>query len=306
MIKTRNLTKRFGHNLAVDHLSLDIQEGEIFGLVGPNGAGKTTTLRMLACLIAPSEGEAYISGFKIGVQSMAIRRMVGILTESPGLYDKLSARENLSLYANLQEVSNPEKQIERYLRLLGLWERRNELTGSFSKGLRQKLALARALIHEPRVLLLDEPTAALDPKSARTVHDFIAEVRSEGRTVLICSHNLSEIERLCDRVGLLNQSLIAVDRPEDLRRRLFGHKTVVGLRFVNPLIIETLQDLDFVQEVHNEDKKLIISLTDPENQTHIVVQRIVAAGGQIQSVGELQHPLEEVYLSLLGEDGEQS
>lgn len=134
MIKTRNLTKRFGHNLAVDHLGLDVHEGEIFGL-----------------------------------------------------YDKLSARENLSLYANLQEVSNPERPIEHYLRLLGLWERRNELTGSFSKGLRQKLALARALIHEPRVLLLDEPTAALDPKSARTVHDFIAEVRGEGRTVLICS-----------------------------------------------------------------------------------------------------------------------
>ena len=305
MVKIRNLTKRFGHNLAVDHLSLDIHEGEIFGLVGPNGAGKTTTLRMLACLIAPDEGQAYVGGFKIGAQSMAIRRMVGILTESPGLYDKLSAHENLSLYANLQEVSKPEKQIERYLRLLGLWERRDELTGSFSKGLRQKLALARALIHEPRILLLDEPTAALDPKSARIVHDFIAEVRGEGRTVLICSHNLSEIEQLCDRVGLLNQSLIAVDRPEDLRHQLFGHKTVVGLRFVNPAIMETLQGLDFVQEVQRQDKNLIISLTDPENQTHIVVQRIVAAGGEIQSVGELQHPLEEVYLSLLEENEEQ-
>jgi ABC-2 type transport system ATP-binding protein len=157
------------------------------------------------------------------------------------------------------------------------------------------------LIHEPRVLLLDEPTAALDPKSARTVHDFIAEVRDEGRTVLICSHNLSEVERLCDRVGLLNTSLIAVGGPEDLRRRLFEHKMVVGLRFVNPAIMEVLQDLDFVREVQHEGKKLVISLTDPDNQTHIVVQRIVAAGGEIQSVGELQHPLEEVYLSLLEE-----
>ena len=155
IIYTKDLTKSFGDNLAVDRLSLSIPAGEVFGLLGPNGAGKTTTIRMLTALIAPSSGEASVAGFKVGSQDYQIRKSVGILTENPGMYNQLSAERNLSFFAQLYEVPNIQAQVERYLRMLGLWERRHEAVGTFSKGMRQKLAIARALLHEPQVLYLD-------------------------------------------------------------------------------------------------------------------------------------------------------
>ena len=169
MIHTENLTKRFKTTLAVENLNLDIHEGEVFGFLGPNGAGKTTTVRMLTCLIAPSAGSAVINGYRVGKQDTQIRRSVGILTETPGMYDNLSAEFNLEIYANLYEVKDPKGQVEKYLRMLGLWDRRMDEAGTFSKGMKQKLAIARALLHEPRILFLDEPTSALDSEGALLV-----------------------------------------------------------------------------------------------------------------------------------------
>ena len=222
MLLLENLSKSFNSTKAVDRLSFEVKEGEVFGLLGPNGAGKTTTVRMLSSLISPSSGTAFVNEYEIQKDDQGIRRSVGILTESPGLYNNLSAKFNLDIYADLYEVKNPKGQVEKYLRLLGLWDRRDDLAGSFSKGMKQKLAIARALLHEPQVLFLDEPTAALDPESARKVREFISELRREGRTILICTHNLSDAERLCDRVGVIRTRLIELETPENLRRSIFG------------------------------------------------------------------------------------
>ena len=180
MIHTENLTKQFGTILAVDDLSLDVREGEVFGFLGPNGAGKTTTVRMLTSLIGPTAGSATVAGFEVGREDTEIRRTVGLLTETPGMYDNLSAETNLRIFAELYEVKDVPGQVEKYLRMLGLWERRTDAAGTFSKGMKQKLAIARALLHEPRILFLDEPTAGLDPEASHLVREFIAELSKAG------------------------------------------------------------------------------------------------------------------------------
>jgi len=301
MIHIHELTRTFGKNVAIDRLTLEIAEGEIFGLLGPNGAGKTTTVRMLTCLIAPTSGEASIAGLRVGRDDMEIRRHVGILTESPGLYDKLSAYDNLDFYARLYGVADPAAQVEKYLTMLGLWERRHEAAVTFSKGMKQKLAIARALIHEPMVLFLDEPTAALDPEAAKIVRDFIEELKGEGRTIFLCTHNLDEAQRLCDRIGVLKTRLIAVDTPANLKRRLFGRRLLVRLRRVTPEMVNAVRALDQVTNVEEEDSQLTISSPDPEAVTPQIVRRLVQLGADILQVNELEHSLEETYLSLMKE-----
>ena len=304
MIKTEGLTKRFGDNLAVDGLTLHVERGEVFAFLGPNGAGKTTTVRMLAALIAPTAGRAWVNGHEIGKDDMNIRRSVGILTEAPGLYERLDAVQNLTLYAKLYEVDDVAGQVEKYLRLLGLWERRDEPVGGFSKGMKQKLAVARALLHEPPLLFLDEPTAALDPEAARTVRDFIGEVKEAGRTIFLCTHNLDEADRLADRIGVIKQRLVQVDSPANLRRSLYGRRVVIHLASVTEPVRTAVSGLPFVKEMQQMDNTLVVSLDNPEEQNPILVERIVAAGGAVQFVNELRHSLEDIYFSLI-EEGEQ-
>lgn len=306
-IEARGLTKAFDGRTAVDGVSLDIEAGEVFGFLGPNGAGKTTTVRLLTCLIAPTAGEASIGGFRLGQDDTEIRKMVGILTESPGLYERLSAWKNMDFYAHLYAVPEERRraQIETYLRMLGLWDRRHDAVGGFSKGMKQKLAIARALIHEPKVLFLDEPTAALDPESAKTVRDFIAELRSEGRTIFLCTHNLEEADRLCDRVAVIKQHIVGQGSPQELRRSLFGRKTVVHVASLSPEILQAVSALPFVQKVEPLDQKLIVSLADPEKQNPVLVRAIVDAGGGIQFVNELRASLEDVYLHLMHDEEKQ-
>jgi ABC-2 type transport system ATP-binding protein len=304
MIKTEGLTKRFGDNLAVDGLTLHVERGQVFAFLGPNGAGKTTTVRMLAALIAPTAGRAWVNGYEIGKDDMNIRRSVGILTEAPGLYERLDAVRNLTLYAKLYEVDDVAGQVEKYLRLLGLWERRDEPVGGFSKGMKQKLAVARALLHEPPLLFLDEPTAALDPEAARTVRDFIGEVKEAGRTIFLCTHNLDEADRLADRIGVIKQRLVQVDSPANLRRSLYGRRVVIHLASVTEPVRTAVSGLPFVKEMQQMDNTLVVSLDNPEEQNPILVERIVAAGGAVQFVNELRHSLEDIYFSLI-EEGEQ-
>ena len=301
MIVTKDLTKRFDEILAVDRLNLEIAEGEIFGILGPNGAGKTTTVRMLSCLIAPSEGEAHVGGHSVAENPTQIRRMVGLLTESPGMYEKLDAFTNLAFFANLYEVADVESQVERYLRQLGLWGRHTEPVAQFSKGMKQRLAIARALIHEPKVLFLDEPTAGLDPQAAKSVRDEIQELKGQGRTILLCTHNLAEAEQLCDRIAVLRSRLVALDTPENLRRGLSGRRTAVRLREVGPDVAQSIQDLDFVSGVTQEGNRLLITLQDPDAENPIIVRRLVELGGDVQQVAEQAHSLEETYLSLIEE-----
>jgi ABC-2 type transport system ATP-binding protein len=306
MIRTEGLTKRFGDNLAVDALTLHVERGEVFTFLGPNGAGKTTTVRMLAALIAPTAGRAWVNDHEIGRDDMNVRRNVGILTEAPGLYERLDAVQNLTLYAKLYEVDDVAGQVEKYLRLLGLWERRDEPVGGFSKGMKQKLAIARALLHEPPLLFLDEPTAALDPEAARTVRDFIGEVKQAGRTIFLCTHNLDEADRLADRIGVIRQKLIQVDSPANLRRSLYGRRVVIHLVSVTEPVREALSGLPFVKELQQVDNTLLVSLDNPEEQNPILVERIVAAGGAIQFVNELRHSLEDIYFALIEEEGQES
>ena len=308
MIRTEGLTKKFPATrrrdpaiTAVENLDLEVREGEVFGFLGPNGAGKTTTVRMLTCLIAPTAGRAWIDGLPVGAEGTAIRRCIGILTESPGLYDQLSAERNLAFFARLYEVPARQRdaQVRRYLELLELWDRRHELVGGFSKGMKQKMAIARALIHEPRVLFLDEPTSALDPEAARVVRDFIAELRRAGRTIFLCTHNLDEAERLCDRIAVMNSRLIAVDTPANLRARLFGRRVAVRLRVPHEAAAAAVRALPFVRAVEAADSRLTVDLTDPEAQTPALVRALVEAGAEIMAVGEVEHSLEEVYFRLV-------
>jgi ABC-2 type transport system ATP-binding protein len=299
MIHAENLTKRFGETLAVDSLNLDVAEGEVFGFLGPNGAGKTTTVRMLTSLIGPSKGSAIVAGFTLGRQDTEIRRTVGVLTETPGMYDNLSAEYNLRIFSELYEVKDVPGQIEKYLKMLGLWERRFDAAGTFSKGMKQKLAIARALLHEPRILFLDEPTASLDPEGAHLMREFIADLKKEGRTIFLCTHNLDEADHLCDRIGVFKSRLLVVDTPANLRASIFGHKVIFHLRLVNDTILEKVRRLPFVQEVKVVDNKLVLTLDTPETRNPEVVRALVSAGADVQFVGELRHSLEDVYLQLV-------
>lgn len=299
MISTENLSKKFNDHMAVDRLTLEITEGEVFGFLGPNGAGKTTTVRMLTSLIAPTNGRATVFGYKVGQDDQNIRRNVGILTETPGLYDRLSAHHNLMIFANLYEVPDAKGQVEKYLRLLGLWERRQDAAGTFSKGMRQKLAIARALLHEPRVLFLDEPTSGLDPEAARLVRDFIAELKEQGRTIFICTHNLDEADRLCDRVAVFNTHLRVVDTPKGLRQQLYGRQVVFHLGEEASKWQTAVAQHPAVKQSEVHENKLVITLEDPETHNPELIRLLVGQGASIRFVGELRRSLEEIYLQLV-------
>jgi len=298
MIATDGLTRRFGDLVAVEDLTLEVEKGEIFGFLGPNGAGKTTTVRMLAALIAPSSGTASVAGFHLGRENRAIHQHVGVLTETPGLYKRLPAYDNLLFFAKLHGVKDAVSRVEHYLRLFELWERRNDLAGGLSKGMRQKLALARALLHDPDVLFLDEPTAALDPEAAKVVRELIETLRTKERTIFLCTHNLDEADRLCDRVALFNQHLITVGDPQQLREQMYGRRTVIHLADPPPGVEDAL-DLPFITHIERLEDKLIITLTDPAKENPILVRRLVELGANVQFVNELRISLEDLYLDMM-------
>jgi ABC-2 type transport system ATP-binding protein len=301
-IETQDLSRAFGGRTVVDRLTVAIPAGTVFGFLGPNGAGKTTTVRMLAALIAPTTGSAIVGGHALGTDNDAIRRSIGILTETPGLYDRISAWQNLMFFAQLYEV--PEKQakmqVERYLRMLDLWERRDDKAGAFSKGMRQKLAIARAFLHEPSIVFLDEPTAGLDPEAARTVLDFVKELRAEGRTIFLTTHNLPEADEACDLIGIFKGRLLRLDTPQKLRTGLFGHGTIVQIANDAAAFVQTATALPFVQRAAARNGSLSVQLDDPDEQNPVLVQKLVEAGARIRTVGAIDHSLEEVYMELVG------
>jgi ABC-2 type transport system ATP-binding protein len=299
MITTQNLTKKFDQITAVENLSLEIPEGEVFGFLGPNGAGKTTTVRMLTSLISPTSGTASVNGFQVGERDIDIRRSVGLLTETPGLYDNLSAERNLEIYASLYEVQDVRGQVEKYLRFLGLWERRMDVAATFSKGMKQKLAIARALLHEPRTIFLDEPTAGLDPEASRLVREFILEIKEQGRTIFICTHNLDEADRLCDRIGVFKTRLLVVDAPVNLRRQVFGRKVVFHFKQADQKLVDALENHPSVTEARLVDQKIVATVADPEGNNPELVRLLVNQGADVQFVGELRRSLEDVYLELV-------
>ena len=303
IIDAESLTRTFGSVTAVDRVTFHVEEGEVFGLLGPNGAGKTTVVRMLCCLISKTRGEARIADYVVGNEkdSLKIRKMIGLVPDNVGLYDELTAYENLDFYGKLYECSESQRRenIQRFLTLLGLWEKRNVAAGTFSKGMRQKLAIARALIHDPRVLFMDEPTANLDPESAKTVRDFILDLKKQKRTIFLNTHNLDEAHRICDKIGILNTKLIALGTPEELERSVGGRKTVVQLERATDSVLSALRELP-LGSIAVAGNRLTIDVTNPEKENAAIVDAIVRAGGQIQSVVVEGSTLEEAYLRLVG------
>jgi ABC-2 type transport system ATP-binding protein len=307
MIEAVGLGKRFRSLTAVHDLSFVVGDGEIFGLLGPNGAGKTTTVRMLAGLIAPSEGSATIGAHELGSGSQRIRAITGVLTESPGLHDKLTARQNLGYYGRLYGLrgANLRRAVDRYLGVVGLLEAGDRRVAAFSKGMRQKVAIARALLHEPEVVYLDEPTSALDPSAAKSVRDFVATLRDAGRSVVVCTHNLDEAERLCDRIGIMRRTLLTVDTPAALRRRNGTAQVrvdLVGARRPESFL-DLMAGLPFVEGARAEDGTLVVEVRDPRGDNPELVRALVEAGARITGVREDAVTLEEVYLDLVGEAG---
>ena len=312
MIETENLTKKFGGLTAVDNLTLKVDAGEVFGFLGPNGAGKTTTVRMLCCLISKTSGEAKIGDYDIGRNgdALKIRKLIGLVPDNVGLYDDLSAYDNLDFYGKLYGCTETQRKenIQRFLTMLGLWEKRDLMAGTFSKGMKQKLAIARALMHEPELLFMDEPTANLDPESAKTVRDFILELKKEKRTIFLNTHNLDEAQRVCDRIGILSTKLLATGTPQELEKALSGggdtRKTAVLLQeHATDAILAGVRQLSAVGGVTAVGNKLEVALSDPEKQNAAVVEAIVKAGGHIQSVTIVSASLEDVYLKLVREGG---
>ncbi|NPV06551.1 MAG: ABC transporter ATP-binding protein [Anaerolineae bacterium] len=303
MIETSGLTRRFDGFTAVDHVDLSVKRGEVFGFLGPNGAGKTTTIRMLAALIGISEGEAWVAGFKVGEQDQEIRKRIGILTESPGLYDRISVEANLRFFArmHLLDREQEDRQVDKYLSLLGLQGKRKDPAATLSKGMKQKLALARAMLHEPEVLFLDEPTSGLDPEAARVVREFMAELGKGGRTIILCTHNLFEADLLCSRIGIIKQRLLRVDTPAGLRASLYGQKVEVELSEPAPGIEKVVKSLPFVTSVQSDHGTMVVELQDPDRNNPVMVSRMVEAGAQIRYVRPVEHSLEDAYLALVAE-----
>lgn len=304
MIVCEQLTKYFGKVKAIEDFSVQIQEGQIFGLLGPNGAGKTTTMRMLSCLIKPTYGRAIIDGYQIGKEedNLKIRAMIGLLPEAPGLYKTLGAYKNLDYYAQLYGIPTKkrEENIKKFLKSLEVWDRRNDPVGEFSKGMKQKIAIARALIHEPKYIFLDEPTASLDPKASKTVRDYILELKSEGKTVLINTHNLIEAERICNEVALIHNKIIRIGKPRELARGLFTRTTKITLDRIPGSLVEDISKLDNVSDVKIEGNQLYLNVDNPEEDNPNLISWLFKKGLKVQFVSEEEHSLEDVYLKLIG------
>lgn len=301
MIESFNLTKKFNNLRAVEDLSIQVNKGEILGFLGPNGAGKTTTIRMLAGIIAPTKGYAVVAGIRTDKEVERLHEVIGLLTETPGFYQRLTARENLLYFTSFYNI-DPDPQVDKYLQRMGLWERRNDKVGIFSKGMKQRLALARALVHEPEILFLDEPTANLDPKSAKEVRELIMKLKEEGHTIFLSTHNLEEAELLCDRIAVFRTRLVILDNPQNLRNRLFQRQVIVELEKVSEKIINAVKNLDFVLNVEKDGRLLTIELRDFDKNRPELVRGIVESNGKIQSVFEKKHSLEEIYLTLIKEE----
>ena len=303
MIAARHLSRVFGDRSAVEDVTFEVAPGEIFGLLGPNGAGKTTTLRMVAGLIAPTSGEASVAGVPLTRQTIdQVRGQVGFLTEAPGLWDRLTVEVNLLTYARLHQLADPRKVVARALDRFALSDRASSLCAELSKGLKQRVAIARTLLHDPPVVLLDEPTSGLDPQSARVVRDVVRELKSRGHAVIISTHNLDEAERMADRVGVLRRTFLAVASPVDLRRRLFGSRVRVALAGDAVSQVSVVEGAGGRDVVVVNARELSFTLDDIERGTPPVVTALVNAGAAIISVKAEDQPLEDIYFALVGDE----
>ncbi|MHA1130067.1 MAG: ATP-binding cassette domain-containing protein [Candidatus Helarchaeota archaeon] len=306
MIRVKNLCKYFGDVKAVDGISFEVENGEIFGFLGPNGAGKTTTIRMLSCIIAPTRGNAWLNGYSIHDDPMEIRKMVGILTENPCLYERLTPFYNLDFFGKLYEIPDNirSQRINEVLKMFDFEDRKFEKIETFSKGMKQKLALARSLLHDPEVLFLDEPTSALDPKTAKGVRDYIKDLsKTKNRVIFVCTHNLTEAEFLCDRVAVIDHGkIVGIGSPKELSKDIWkGEKIEIYLKNFDELLEQKIKEMKYPYEY--KDSRLSIEVKDTTIDNPIIIETLVKNGAEIISVEIKRHSLEDIYLNLVTDKG---
>jgi ABC-2 type transport system ATP-binding protein len=301
MIELIGLTKQFDGFTAVDGVTLSVAPGEILALLGHNGAGKTTTVRMLAAILRPTAGQAFVVGHDVAERPREVRQRVGLLTEHPGLYLRMKGREYLDFFGRLMGVDagERERRVGELLERFGMLEARERRIGTYSKGMRQKMALVRAMLHQPSVLLLDEPTSAMDPHSAKMVRDAVLSLRDHRRAIVLCTHNLPEAETLADRIAIIRRGrIVALGTPAELKMRLLG-PPLMELRLASPLngAAKLVSDLARV-EAQGEDW-LRFSTSNPQEINPLVLQRLSSQGMGVVTMGEVPRSLEDVYLRVV-------
>jgi ABC-2 type transport system ATP-binding protein len=307
IIHTEQLCRSFGTIKAVDGLSMDVPAGIVFGFLGPNGAGKTTTIHLLLGLLEPTRGKARVMGFDTRSQADEIRNRSGVLLEFSGLYERMSAEDNLDLYGRIYRMPGPERKAraKELLTHLDLWDRRKEKVANWSRGMKQKIAIARALLHRPPLVFLDEPTAGLDPVAAAALHtDLTGLVANEGVTVFLNTHNLAEAEKLCAKVGVIrNGKLLTIGNPDELRLRNGRHKVeIIGNGF-NQETLTLLQARPEVKQAEFQNGRLIIELNG-ENKIGPLVTLIVQSGAEIEDISRGGESLEDLFLTLMQEENQ--
>ncbi|MBO3767953.1 MAG: ABC transporter ATP-binding protein [Candidatus Brockarchaeota archaeon] len=304
-IETIELTKKFGNLVAVDKLSFEVEKGEIFGILGPNGAGKTTTIRLLACLLSPSSGSANVGGFDIVKDSMKVREIVGIQTENPSLYERLTAYENLDFFAEAYGILDSQerrKRIRDLLDFFGLWVFKDKKVGAFSRGMKQKLSIARAIVHDPDIIFLDEPTSGLDPESAREIKDLMKSFSRKGKTIVFSTHVLGDAEKLCNRVMIISKGKrVALGALEELLTNTSKPILRITLKKLDQRVIDAIKCFKQVKEVTVADSSSVVSivLDDVETITPEIIKSVVLNGGLILSVNVVNQSLEDVYLKIV-------
>jgi ABC-2 type transport system ATP-binding protein len=304
-IDTHDLTRRFKEVIAVDRLTLTVDQGTIFGFLGPNGAGKTTTVRLLLGLLKPTSGTASVLGYVLGKQNREIRIHTGVLLDTHGLYEKMNAVRNLQFYADVYRVpkETQDVRIRELLELADLWDRRTEPVEKWSRGMKQKLAIARAVLHNPELLIMDEPTAGLDPVSIKMVRDLIVSLAETKRhSIFLCTHNLDEAARVCDQIGVIKDGrLLLQDSPTALRQRMSTPQVrITGSHFSEELAAK-LRQLPFVADARVENNTLLVEMKDT-SQTEELVRQVVLAGAGVDEVVKPTKSLEDVYLQLVQEE----
>ncbi len=292
--------------MAFDDVSFEVGQGEVFGFLGPNGAGKTTMVRTLGTLLAPSAGSALIAGVPLSPErGVEIRERISIMPETPGLYLRLTISENLECFAGLYALPDAAQRIDRALRAVNLVERANDPCGALSKGLRQRVSLARSLLADPEVLFLDEPTSGLDPVAAREVHGLIEHLRQGGVTIFLTTHRLEEADGLCDRVAILNTTMRVIGRPNELREQLFAKTLIVRTFLPLPEPDRVFDGLSAVVSWRRDGPaRYVLTVSDSEVAAPAITRALVGAGADVLSIAESPHSLEDVYLELVDEDVE--
>ena len=300
MIRTQNLLKKYNEFKAVDNLSLEVKEGEIYGFLGPNGAGKTTTILMLLGILKPTQGEVYLFGQNITKDFLSIKKKMGVVSEKQYLYKEMTADEYLNFFADLYGVKNRKKKIDQLLEAVNLLEVKNRKLGAFSRGMQQKLGFARALLHDPQLLLLDEPVSGLDPTGIKQIRDLIEQENKKGRTIFISSHLLSEVERLCGKVGIINKGrLLAEDTMDNLRRRLTDVAELeIELTEAKKKIIDTLAAFDFIKGLKREKNLLTIKVKADKDYRAQISEAISQQGGVVLGIKKKEMSLEEAFITI--------